>query len=445
MFPSSKGEEQRLKEAKKENTAQDDNDSIFKDVFDALHPSLIHLCIPSCTAASCVCGGCCNVFSVGNVVLGHAFDFILVRSDTDRHLISCSDAIYSFNSFLGIPNYFVDLKSSKIYLEIENRPNVRFPIEDGKLQAPQGLDEKERAMEKEFRARMKREVLESGSQQVSGAILGDHDSWALQKLTEFCTLGTATPARIVVRVLDRTIGVAPCHIYFWSASDRILVCDIDGTITKSNVGGIWDSIVVQQYRYCHDNVCRFLNSVLEREQDAAYRHRPAIRILYLSSRPLGLAFATRKFLQNLRQPQSNNPKISGSVIGLPRGPLVGYTGNILGVLHMELITHSVHEFKSKALRSVVHQWKQVSGGKDVNPFLAGLGNTFMDAQAYHEAGMDLNQIYIINKKSEIRCLDRVGAENPLKKVDYPAAQNTLFALGYSDKNIVRHILRDASV
>ena len=30
----------------------------------------------------------------------------------------------------------------------------------------------------------------------------------------------------------------------------------------------------------------------------------------------------------------------------------------------------------------------------------------MDAQAYHEAGMDLNQIYIINKHSDIRCLDR---------------------------------------
>jgi phosphatidate phosphatase PAH1 len=73
---------------------------------------------------------------------------------------------------------------------------------------------------------------------------------------------------------------------------------------------------------------------------------------------------------------------------------------------MELLPHSVHEFKSRALQSVVKLWKRVTSGRDdVNPFWAGIGNTYMDAQAYHQGGMDLDQIYIIDKKSQIRCLD----------------------------------------
>jgi len=48
-------------------------------------------------------------------------------------------------------------------------------------------------------------------------------------------------------------------------------------------------------------------------------------------------------------------------------------------------------------------------------FVAGFGNTLMDVQAYHMAGMELHQIYLIDKKSTIACLDAKVVEEQQPK------------------------------
>uniref|UniRef100_A0A7S2YU14 LNS2/PITP domain-containing protein n=1 Tax=Entomoneis paludosa TaxID=265537 RepID=A0A7S2YU14_9STRA len=388
------------------------------------------MCLPSCNNTTCCCVDSCSVFSLGSVAMGHAFDLILVQSDQDPSLTNCSDVNYSFDPLLGVPNCCIgDIGDADIFLEVENC-DIRFPIENNKIKYPASYGQEE-----------------------SG--YGGHDAKALKKLTECCSHGEeATRARVVVVAQsNRILAMAPCYIHFWSSSDRIFVCDIDGTITKSNLRGLLDTVVTQQYSYCHDGVCQFLQSLVAKQDELSPAYEPTptipnIRILYLSSRPLGLAFSTRKFLQQLRQEQPISQRVTSS-LGLPRGPLIGFTGSLRQILVMELMTHSVHEFKARALQRVVNLWNSVDsssprarGEKKINPFWAGLGNTYMDAQAYHEAGMDLQQIYIIDKNSEIRCLDRNTATEgmPMDRDDYRASQRTLFPFGYQDKNIIRHIL-----
>ena len=453
--------------------------SSWSDVVDVVQPSVCHLCVPSCGRSKSCGGHCCgSSLSIGNVAVGHAFDMIMVQSDTDPTLIDCSDAIFSFTPLLGTPNCYFDLKSSHIYLELEDL-NLRFPIDDGKLQMPHELDNDGQGEATYQNMRMDRSEVESGGQGHGDKTLPRHDGArkhdraALMKLAQCWSHNkqnlSGRAARIVVRSTanrsdngdGRVLAVAPFNFHFWSSSDRIFVCDIDGTITKSNIRGLIDTIGTLQYKFCHDGVCRCLQSILsehqERRKQNLGRSFPAVRFLYLTSRPLGLAFSTRRFLRKLRQPDNGFASNGGDpTVGLPPGPLLGFTGGLWRILAMELVTHSVHEFKTKTLQNIAVLWQGVQthnnsgvkGGEQ--PFLAGLGNTFMDAQAYHEAGMNLNQIYIINKKSEIRCLDRpqiiddmsVRTRKPRKPDDYKQAQRTTFPAGYQDKHLVGHILSD---
>ncbi|KAL7568747.1 hypothetical protein ACA910_021740 [Epithemia clementina (nom. ined.)] len=487
------------------------------DMVDVLQPPLplSHLCIPSCSGLK-TCSGescsCLDCITVGKVPIGHAFDMVLVQSDKDPSLIECSDAMYSFNPLSGAPNCCLDMYSSGIFLELEDL-TYRFPIVNGKLQMPQGDDpEQDGAGTRYKNMQMDRsdheskalhqgnfnidnadELKSNNGNQFSESIstYDKHDPRVLKKLADFRSQNYLNTTEICARIVARSsrdrgrvLAVAPINMYFWSSSDRIVVCDIDGTITKSNIGGLADTVVAQQYKYCHEGVCQFLQSFIGVELHQKEGQSPTtiqqkesggfIRILYLTSRPLGLAFSTRRFLHKLRQPQQPQQLVLPSTIsnptgteavGLPRGPLLGFTGSVWQMLFYELITHSVHEFKSKALKDVAQLWKRVciestiptqattsrTNQGVVKPFLAGLGNTFMDAQAYHEAGMDLNQIYIINKKSEIRCLDRRAQtrKDPsaawslppiFRQSDYKDAQKTTFTRGYMDSEMVRHIL-----
>ncbi|CAB9506335.1 Phosphatidate phosphatase [Seminavis robusta] len=218
------------------------------------------------------------------------------------------------------------------------------------------------------------------------------------------------PGKNPVRYLFRNkqkgvLGVANASIYLWSDSDRLVVCDVDGTITKSNVKGLLDTLVTEKYSYCHDRVCRFLSNLKERASIKAAADGAQVNFLYLSSRPLMIANSTRKFLSNVRQPTD----CASSEYKLPEGPLIGFGGRLSEVMKMELVTHSVHLFKASTLiDQVVAPFCKVSENpqaKHQSLFVAGFGNTFMDVQAYHMAGLELSKIYLIDKKSRISCLD----------------------------------------
>ena len=117
---------------------------------------------------------------------------------------------------------------------------------------------------------------------------------------------------------------------------------------------------------------------------------------------------------------------------LPPGPLFCHPGTLSTVLLTELWYSNTHQFKSDVLtRQVVLPF--AAAGRDCfaaeeddadeneddakfcSPsrgrrrqrklFLAGFGNKAMDAAAYEMAGIEKNNIYIINKESNLVCMD----------------------------------------
>lgn len=471
---------------------------------------------------------CCNT-SIDNflpefvALQGQAFDAIVVQSTTtDR--VAASDFLINFDHpstpFPPSPRSSADMEQEgcQALLEVQDEAmgKVYFPIDydhtkkKSILRQPPQCD------------RMKRssafKVADDCSKQDEAMV----EQGTLRLLAKMLKPGKNS-VRYLFNTEQKVLGVAPAYVFLWSDQDRMVVCDVDGTITRSNVRGIYDTLVTESYMYSHDSVCHSLtaikNSGMERslhENPQEHSLAPTINILYLSSRPYVLAQKTKRFLSNIRQTPEGEEvvqkrrrgsgksyNINGSVEmtvketqssdehhRLPEGPFMGYPGKLAEVLKMELVTHDVHKFKAAAImEQVVTPFCKVSDNpQDVHKslFVAGFGNTFMDVQAYHMAGIELSQIYLIDKKSRIHCMDawetqkqqepspqqskrkswrttkldshhtvtimdesrQLEEENkedfpmlktPMSKKGYKKQMGTVFEGGYGDENLVSHV------
>ena len=121
------------------------------------------------------------------------------------------------------------------------------------------------------------------------------------------------PNDAVFSVTTAYQGTTKCHcqIYFWNYDDKIVISDIDGTITKSDVlghilpilGRDWaQSGVTNLFTKIHDNGYKFI---------------------YLSARAIGQATTTRDYLRSVKQ---------GDVC-LPDGPLLLSPTSLLSAFH----------------------------------------------------------------------------------------------------------------
>eukprot|EP00934_Nitzschia_sp_Nitz4_P002830 Nitzschia sp. Nitz4//scaffold110_size71422//49998//51233//NITZ4_005879-RA/size71422-processed-gene-0.24-mRNA-1//-1//CDS//3329533104//2820//frame0 len=183
------------------------------------------------------------------------------------------------------------------------------------------------------------------------------------------------PVRYLLLHNGAVVGVALANIYLWSASDKVIVSDIDGTITCSNAGGIYDTILTENYSHCHDDICELLSSLVVDDD---------VHIVYVTSRPVSLASTTRKFLHNLRQDNHR----------LPDGPILGFGGNMRQLVVMELISRQTHHFKAEILwKNVVQPFQKTGQSRSV--LVAAFGNTLMDVQAYNMVNVPLSGTFFI--------------------------------------------------
>lgn len=273
------------------------------------------------------------------------------------------------------------------------------------------------------------------------------------------TKSILTPGRNLLRYTlhspsNTIIASTTCHIYLWSSSDKVIISDVDGTITKSDIRGVYDTIIQDNFTYCHAGICKFFHSlVTERsnsntaddgmrevvEEDEGHGNDGGqVQFFYLTARPIRLISQTRKLLQSLKQPCSLSK--GSKMYGLPPGPILCNTGALSSVLYSELWAKNTHQFKADvcirqvllpfvAARGTVNDdiegadsnnmpqrtssglseasslYSTTGSGNSERLFIAGFGNKYSDAQAYEMAGLSRKDIYIIDKESRILCMD----------------------------------------
>uniref|UniRef100_A0A665T6T4 phosphatidate phosphatase n=1 Tax=Echeneis naucrates TaxID=173247 RepID=A0A665T6T4_ECHNA len=182
--------------------------------------------------------------------------------------------------------------------------------------------------------------------------------------------------KVVFSVTTQYQGTCRCEaaIYLWNWDDRVIISDIDGTITKSDALGH----ILPQFGkdWTHKGIARLYHKI----------HQNGYKFLYCSARAIGMAAITKDYLQWVND--------RGTV--LPKGPVLLAPSSLFSALHREVIEKKPEVFKIACLsdiRDLFNPQRQ--------PFYAAFGNRSNDAYAYKQVGVPDTRIFTVNPKGEL--------------------------------------------
>ncbi|XP_034655019.1 phosphatidate phosphatase LPIN2 isoform X1 [Drosophila subobscura] len=165
-----------------------------------------------------------------------------------------------------------------------------------------------------------------------------------------------------------------CYLYRWKHNDKVVISDIDGTITRSDVLGHILPMVGKDWAQL--GVAQLFSKI---EQNG-------YKLLYLSARAIGQSRLTREYLRSIRQ---GNVK-------LPDGPLLLNPTSLISAFHREVIEKKPEQFKIACLSDIRDLFPEKE------PFYAGYGNRINDVWAYRAVGIPIMRIFTINTKGELK-------------------------------------------
>ncbi|KAL0480669.1 PAH1 [Acrasis kona] len=163
-------------------------------------------------------------------------------------------------------------------------------------------------------------------------------------------------------------------LYVWDHDVKIVISDVDGTITKSDVWGLLYTRMGKDYT--HEGISRLYTSI----------HRSGYKFIYLTARPITQATATRVYIESIYQDKHI----------MPAGPVITTPNRLVTAMAREVIIRRPETFKIAMLQSIRSLFSE-----DVSPFAAGFGNRPTDCQSYIAAGVEPSKSYRINPKGEL--------------------------------------------
>jgi len=167
------------------------------------------------------------------------------------------------------------------------------------------------------------------------------------------------------------------RIFLWHANDAIVISDVDGTITRSDVLGHLLPRVGRDWSQA--GIAQLYSEI----------SRHGFKLMYLTSRPIGQAGSTRLYLQNVRQGER-------AEWTLPEGPVVMSPDRLVTSFTREVIRRRPDEFKVAALQQI-----RLLFPPDYNPFFAGFGNRVTDEISYQAVGVPVRRIFTVNPRAEL--------------------------------------------
>ncbi|XP_078711924.1 phosphatidate phosphatase LPIN1-like [Lampetra fluviatilis] len=171
-------------------------------------------------------------------------------------------------------------------------------------------------------------------------------------------------------------GTTQCQgtLHLWDWDSRVIISDIDGTITKSDALG--QILPTLGKDWTHEGIARLFHRI----------HQNGYKFLYCSARAIGMAHMTRGYLQGVRE--------QGTM--LPRGPLLLSPSSLFAALHREVIEKKPERFKIECLRDIGRLFHPTP-----EPFYAAFGNRANDVLAYREVGVAEPRIFTVNPRGEL--------------------------------------------
>ncbi|KAK4626455.1 Nuclear elongation and deformation protein 1 [Fulvia fulva] len=212
-----------------------------------------------------------------------------------------------------------------------------------------------------------------------------------------------------------TVNRSTCTatLWYWKHDVPIVISDIDGTITKSDVLGHVMTTIGRDWT--HQGVAKLYTEIASN----------GYNFLYLTSRSVGQADMTRGYLKGVVQEGYK----------LPPGPVILSPDRMIAALRREVYLRKPEIFKMACLRDIMALFAGHGGsnnthesveaglkpnpdlqnlgtgkGKSGSPFYAGFGNRLTDALSYRSVNIPSTRIFTINSNSEVS-LDLLSLNN----------------------------------
>ncbi|NXG95633.1 LPIN3 phosphatase, partial [Loxia leucoptera] len=183
------------------------------------------------------------------------------------------------------------------------------------------------------------------------------------------------PNKVAFSVTTQYQGTCRCEatIYLWNWNEKVVISDIDGTITKSDALG---HILPQLGKdWTHPGIVKLFHKI----------HLNGYKFLYCSARAIGMAHITKGYLKWVNE----------QGCGLPMGPMLLSPSSLLSAFHREVIEKNPEVFKVPCLMDI----RKLFATKF--PFYAGFGNKPNDVYAYQQVGLPESRIFTVNPKGEL--------------------------------------------
>ena len=178
----------------------------------------------------------------------------------------------------------------------------------------------------------------------------------------------------VCRTSTSGIQTLKASIYLWPSSSKIIISDVDGTITRSDVLG--QVLPLLGRDWTHEGVTELFTKI----------QKQGYKIIYLTSRAIGQSTMTKKYLDSLIQEEKT----------LPPGPLIMSPDGLFTSLKREVIERKPHLLKIPVLNELKNLFPE-----GLYPFFVGFGNRETDGIAYRYIGIPLNNIFLIDTSSRV--------------------------------------------
>ncbi|XP_010287646.1 PREDICTED: phosphatidate phosphatase LPIN1, partial [Phaethon lepturus] len=157
------------------------------------------------------------------------------------------------------------------------------------------------------------------------------------------------PNDVTFSVTTQYQGTCRCEgtIYLWNWDDKVVISDIDGTITRSDtLGHILPTLGKD---WTHQGIAKLYHKVSQN----------GYKFLYCSARAIGMADMTRGYLHWVNE--------RGTV--LPQGPVLLSPSSLFSAFHREVIEKKPEKFKVQCLTDIKNLFYP-----NTEPFYAAFGN-----------------------------------------------------------------------
>ena len=167
----------------------------------------------------------------------------------------------------------------------------------------------------------------------------------------------------------------PFNVFLYDQDDHLILTDIDGTITESDVSGhVLPNFGIDAH---HDHVIE----LFDKADNNGYK------VVYLTARSIAQAESTREYLFETLQDQDGFSMPQGPVFMSPRPLAVAALAAIADPAPM----------KTALIKSITNTFE-----RQANVFVGAYGNKASDAKAYVQAGIPTELIFIVDESSVMK-------------------------------------------